>query len=156
MVTIWEWIDVTDEPYDEEHFLNDFWYYYRVPGNILRRYELTVDKLRQLPTYDDHPSDTSILFGYKLEPGSPWEPEKAVHTVYHRGDAYEEAVAFPCWLSLLQIRNFGEQSLLYLVNYLRNHKIELPWFEQFDHWTQNWTKYEGRFRVPKVETTSTS
>lgn len=144
-------LDLSDltEPYNEDNFLQDFWYYHRHPGNILQRYNLTLDKLRRLP-YDEKPGDTALVTGWKLtNPAWAERVKTGVHT--HYGSETGKEYVFVHWLSLLEIERFGEISLLELVNYLRHCCIELPWFAQFDTWTANWTKYDNRYRAAPVE-----
>ena len=47
-----DWVDVTGQPYDEEHFLEDLTWRHPVLGNALARHGFTLQKLRELAPAD--------------------------------------------------------------------------------------------------------
>lgn len=132
MKITWEEVD-SKEPYNEKHFLDDISWRHPVLGRALQKHGFNLDALRRLPVQAT--SDTDII-----------------HTIFTVPDPYGEQcrITWRCWHDLLDIPHIGPVRLLELVNYLRNNKVELPWFVAFDVDSEQWKALQGRYRTKKV------
>jgi hypothetical protein len=140
-----EWKDVTNEPYDEKHFLEDLTRRHWVLGNALARTGFTLQKLRELAPTDIPRGNVMTRVVFTHPSGSRYWHDSHRWLLDSPGQ-----LRWDSWDELFDIPGISYVWLLRLVNYLRGNGVELPWFAKWDEYSANWTALKGRYREPPV------